>query len=143
MTNQGVFQITIAIFTGAEKRESIKLWDVRARSAVYELATGNNAVVGMVWDSTRSALYAATECNYMDRLGRHHDYRRAKILTATKLGEMTRSSTQEDGDDDDYDTDDDDDDRAWPMKAFHAENYFGYTFDAGDHGICGFNLKFR
>jgi hypothetical protein len=31
---------------------------------VYELATGNNAVVSMTWDAAQNALYAATECGY-------------------------------------------------------------------------------
>jgi len=50
-------------------------------------------------------------------------------------------SSQPRGSDTDEATDDDDDDRAWPMKAFHAENYFGYTFDAGDHRIYRYQFK--
>jgi hypothetical protein len=127
------------MFTGSEKSEIIKLWDVRARSAIYELATGNNMVVSMTWDSAHSSLYAATECNYIDRLGHNHGYRRAKM---PKPSSLTHDNVDgEDEESDGYDSDDDDD-RAWPEQAFHAEDYFGYTFDAGDHQICRFGLKF-
>jgi len=137
------------IFTGTERREVIKLWDVRALSAVYELATGNNIVVGMAWDSTHGSLYAATECNYVDRQGFHHDYRKAKMpkSSARSPEVTTRPSTQEhpDGEDGDEESDssdpDDDDERAWPKQAFHAEDYFGYTFDAGDHLIYRYQFK--
>ena len=38
----------------------MKAWDIRARAAVYELATGNNAVRALSWDAKRSALYATS-----------------------------------------------------------------------------------
>jgi hypothetical protein len=65
--------------TGARRGEEIKVWDVRARAVAYSMATGNNAVVTLAWDSTRNALYATTECTYTDRTGNPHSYRRAKI----------------------------------------------------------------
>ncbi|CCL98796.1 uncharacterized protein FIBRA_00801 [Fibroporia radiculosa] len=67
------------IFTGGQNSQAIKMWDVRARAVVYDLSTGNNAVVSMAWDSKRSSLWAATECGYMDRLGYTHDYRHANV----------------------------------------------------------------
>lgn len=114
---------------------------------MYELATGNNAVVDLSWDSVHNALYAATECNYIDRIGNHHDYRRAKIpkfSAGIPGGTKDNSFRPEDqGDEDNHnddwngsDSEDEDDDIAWPKNAFHAENYFGYTFDAGIHQIC-------
>jgi hypothetical protein len=42
-----------ALFTGGQRSEQIKVWDVRARSEVYELATGNNAVRKMMTRSAR------------------------------------------------------------------------------------------
>lgn len=127
------------------------MWDVRARSPVFELATGNNAVASMAWDSTRSSLYAATECNYVDRLGYSHGYRGVKMPESGRSTEATtRHLTSGDPDEDDSegsdgdewdDDDDDDDDTAWPKQAFHAEDYFGYTFDSGEHRICAFGFK--
>jgi hypothetical protein len=67
------------MFTGTDTGEHIAMWDVRARTIVYELATGNNSVNAMAWDPVRNCLYAATECNYVDRLGRHYDYRTMKM----------------------------------------------------------------
>lgn len=98
------------------------MWDIRARQVVYELSSGNNAVVGMAWDAVHNSLYAVTECHYMDRLGRNVDYRRAKIPQ-----------------DQEHELEDDDDGyegRCWPKRAHHGEGYFGYLFDAGDHTIC-------
>jgi hypothetical protein len=145
----------IAVFTGTEKSEQITMWDVRARSAVYELATGNNAVESMVWDSKHNSLYAATQCDYIDRHGGHHGYRRAKIPKSTVLkaerqvmrvgGKNIDSNGDEDdvdvddddeAEDEDDEYDDDDNDKAWPQDAFHNEDYFGYTFDAGEHRTC-------
>ncbi|KIJ66737.1 hypothetical protein HYDPIDRAFT_26162 [Hydnomerulius pinastri MD-312] len=91
------------IFTGSEKAQNIKLWDVRARAVVYELATGNNAVISMVWDDTRNALYAATECEYLTSYMSHEsynkDYRRATIpkWQTEKVPTILKSSTREAG----------------------------------------------
>jgi len=119
------------IFTGARRRsECIRTWDVRARAAVYELATGNNAVDGLAWDSTRNTLYALTSCLGVDRMGYHHDYRPANFREGNE-------ATDEDGDeDDDEDDDEGDDDRYWPGKAYNPELYFEYGFDAGEHRVC-------
>lgn len=95
------------------------MWDVRARAAVYELATGNNAVTSLAWDAKHHCLYAATECSYKDRLGFRHDYRPAMIPRRGRRGH-----------------DDEDDYRCWPEQAWHSEDYFEYAFDAGDHRIC-------
>lgn len=69
----------LALFTGGERTEQVKVWDVRARSVVYELSTGNNAVSAMAWDSRRSALHVATECTRMNRMGERSGYRKARI----------------------------------------------------------------
>ncbi|CAE6430443.1 unnamed protein product [Rhizoctonia solani] len=114
------------VFTGTGKHEQIKVWDIRARTPVYELATGNNAVKSLAWDSKRSCLYAATECAYMDRMGYHHDYR---------PGNIPKQSGEKEGFyGGDYG-------RCWPIGAWHAEDYFGYTFDAGDHRIYRYAFK--
>jgi hypothetical protein len=122
------------VFTGGCKQEQIKVWDVRARTCVYELATGNNAVQSLAWDSKHNSLYAATECSYMDRLGNHHNYRRAKIPKHTRVSE----SGGEYDEGMDADEDDEYEERCWPKGAWHGEDYFGYTFDAGDHSLCKF-----
>ncbi|KAG8745502.1 hypothetical protein FRC10_007849 [Ceratobasidium sp. 414] len=118
----------LAVFTGTGRAEQIKMWDIRARTPVYELATGNNRVISLAWDSTRNFLYAATECSYQDRMGYRHDYRRAKI--STRKDQEDDDETMDDGDFDDFE------ERAWPKNAWHDENYFGYAFDAGEHRIC-------
>ncbi|KII84429.1 hypothetical protein PLICRDRAFT_46338 [Plicaturopsis crispa FD-325 SS-3] len=105
------------VFTGCGKGEQIKLWDIRARTAVYELATGNNAVNALAWDSRHNTLYAATECSYMGRMGNNYGYREAKIPERLNP--------------DDYD----EDYTCWPARAYHAEDHFGHFFDAGEHRI--------
>ncbi|KAI0649447.1 hypothetical protein C8Q79DRAFT_999214 [Trametes meyenii] len=67
------------LFTGGERTEQVKVWDVRGKSVVYELSTGNNAVAGMAWNSRRSSLYVSTECRRMNRMGEWGDYRKARI----------------------------------------------------------------
>ena len=119
------------------------MWDIRAKEAVYELATGNNAVVSMAWDSRRSALYAATECHYMDRMGLNHGYRAARI---PRWADEFPEDNDEEGPGDEGDgelsgeedeEEEDDLDRCWPQRAHHGESYFGYAFDAGEHRLCG------
>lgn len=121
----------VVLFTGGTSSQQIKMWDVRGHSVVYELATGNNEVTALGWDSGRSRLYAATECSYMDRMGYNHDYRRAK---------MPKGDGGDDDDDDEDEDEDDDylegDEKMWPERAYHGEDYFGYMFDAGDHRVC-------
>ncbi|QRW23502.1 WD40 domain-containing protein [Rhizoctonia solani] len=119
------------VFTGTHKAEQIKVWDVRARACVYELATGNNGVQSLSWDAPNNCLYAATECEYMDRLGYHHDYRPAKI-PKDQRGHMELE---------DEESDDEFSDRCWPDKAWHKEGYFGYMFDCGDHRIIRYAFK--
>ncbi|KAG9082197.1 hypothetical protein FRC06_005171 [Ceratobasidium sp. 370] len=111
------------------KAEQIKMWDVRARTPVYELATGNNQVESLAWDSDRNCLYAATECSYQDRLGYRRGYRGARRRPIV------------DPEDEDYDPDDFDEEAAWPKDAWHYENYFGYPFDAGNHRIYRYAFK--
>ncbi|KAG8724861.1 hypothetical protein FRC09_013029 [Ceratobasidium sp. 395] len=123
------------VFTGTDKSEQIKMWDVRARTPVYELATGNNRVQSLVWDSARNHLYAATECKYQDRMGYHHDYRPAKLSTGNGPVDKEMDGLDED---EDYPMEDD---RAWPKYAWHKENYFGYMFDAGEDRIFRYAFK--
>ncbi|KAG6825489.1 hypothetical protein H0H93_000620, partial [Arthromyces matolae] len=67
------------LFTGATRQQEVRLWDIRARSTVYDLSTGNTGVTSLAWDGAHDTLYAATECNYLDRSGNFHDYRHAKV----------------------------------------------------------------
>ncbi|KAG8708519.1 hypothetical protein FRC08_018857 [Ceratobasidium sp. 394] len=113
------------IFTGTGKSEQIKVWDVRARTPVYEIATGNNRVQSLAWEPNRHCLYAATECDYQDRHGYRHEYRHS------------RKWKDEDIDEEDFEIDT----PAWPEKAWHDENYFGYAFDAGEHRIYRYAFK--
>nr|VWP01139.1 Ubiquitin ligase complex F-box protein GRR1, putative [Ganoderma boninense] len=52
------------LFTGGERTQQIKMWDIRARACVYELSTGNNGVSFMLWDDKRTTLLAASERGY-------------------------------------------------------------------------------
>jgi hypothetical protein len=130
-----------AVFTGQEESEQIKMWDIRARTAVYELATGNNAVVALAWDNVHHSLYAANECRYMDRMGGHHEYRKAEI-PKPRAKNLTggEADDEESGGDIEVDGDDEDEDasfgKKWPRKATHSEDYFGYPFDAAGHRLC-------
>ncbi|KAF7796464.1 hypothetical protein EIP86_007641 [Pleurotus ostreatoroseus] len=75
------------IFTGGHKSEAVKLWDVRAKKTVVELSTGNNTVTSMVWNRKSTTLYAATECQSIDRFGNHYDYRPAHPFDLYKTPE--------------------------------------------------------
>ncbi|CAE7182034.1 unnamed protein product [Rhizoctonia solani] len=123
------------VFTGTHKGEQIKVWDVRARACVYELSTGNNSVQSLAWDAQNNCLYAATECQHMDRLGYHHDYRYAKI---PKSQEFDEGMEYDDDDGKDYYIDEE---RCWPKPAWHKEDYFGYIYDAGIHLILRYAFK--
>ena len=61
--------------------------------------------------------------NYMDRLGYHHGYRRARIPKWARLdlaGADTGDDGEEDMDNEEYDSDDyDDDGENWPKNAYH------------------------
>ncbi|CDO74488.1 hypothetical protein BN946_scf184979.g43 [Trametes cinnabarina] len=67
------------LFTGAERKEQINVWDIRGRNMLYELSTGNNAVVSMAWDPKRSSLFVATENRRVNRMGERHGYRKARV----------------------------------------------------------------
>ena len=122
----------------------MKMWDIRAEECVYELSTGNNAVTGLAWDGTRSALYVATECRYLNRMGLRTGYRRARIPKWARLdlaGADTGDDGEEDRDDEEYDSDDyDDDGENWPKNAYHSEDSFGYAFDAGEHTLREYSI---
>ena len=69
----------IAMFTAGDATQQVKMWDIRAEECVYELSTGNNSVTGLAWDDARAALFVATECGYVNRMGLHTGYRRARV----------------------------------------------------------------
>ncbi|EAU85556.1 hypothetical protein CC1G_06269 [Coprinopsis cinerea okayama7 len=135
------------LFIGSDKEECIRLWDLRARIPVYELATGNNSVVAMTWNDEANELYAITEWVYSDRHEGPDGYRVGKVPPP-------QSNTEGDNEDDDMEDEEEDEEedpdpynkwvkdeweRMWPARAFHAENYFGHTFDMGCHAV----LRYR
>ncbi|QRV97269.1 WD40 domain protein [Ceratobasidium sp. AG-Ba] len=131
------------VFAGTNRAEQIKMWDVRARTSVYELATGNNGVTSLAWDSSNNALYAATERN-------HYDYRYARKLReepeSSSSDENDSNTSLDDAEDDGEAVEDEqgdvfEDRRAWPKEAFHYEHYFGHMFDAGSHRIYRYSFK--
>jgi hypothetical protein len=151
--------ISLDVFTGGYRAHQVRVWDVRARSMLYELLTGNNVVRHLAWDPANQTLYAATECSRLDRLGRHSGYRAAKVkkaeATAEDIQEDDRDEGWEDVEDDERIGNDDqgrrqkwdftefaDDNtyeevagRAWPKIAWHNEESFGLLFDAGNHRL--------
>ena len=109
------------IFSSEEEAACITLWDIRARGAVYDLSTGNNAVAGMIWNDHKNELWAATTCEHRDGAG----YRRARFPNPDWKGEG-------DEENDKYlDTD-----KRWPKQAYHHETYFGHAFDSAGDRMC-------
>ena len=92
----------IDIFTGGDRSYQVRVWDVRARTMLYELSTGNNAVQNLGWDATNQTLYAVTSCERLDRLGRLQGYREVKVKYAR---EQSQSSAKEDGEESDDEDD--------------------------------------
>ena len=136
------------VFTATNQTQDIKLWDIRSRALVYDLATGNNTVEAMIWDHASNVLYAASDCPNVDRNGYHMNYRYAKI-PRTEVGKNEQNLAPEANMDEDEDAwedieedDDYDEEVCWPRKAYHSENYFGHVFDAGNHRLCEFPLLF-
>ncbi|KAF8311616.1 hypothetical protein DL93DRAFT_2083107 [Clavulina sp. PMI_390] len=111
-------------FVGGTRSQSIKLWDLRAHCAVYELSVGNNSVSSLGWDEEHQTLYAATECEALDRVGYHNNYRWAKA-----------PSWEEDQ------WDGEDEEKGWPDNARHDEESFGVVFDAGRHSLFRYAFK--
>lgn len=66
------------VIIGGTSTEQVEVWDVRAKLPLYELSTGNNQVRTLAWDGSTQTLYAGTECESVDRMGGHHDYRRIR-----------------------------------------------------------------
>ncbi|KAI5898084.1 uncharacterized protein SCHCODRAFT_02744383 [Schizophyllum commune H4-8] len=135
------------IFTGgANKTQCIRVWDPRAKKLVYELATGNNSVQSLAWDAPRSTLYAATECNALDRAGIRHGYGRLRMPDGDDSIHDERGKPAEEppkkraridagGGEDEYD-----EERGWPKGAYHDEKYFGYAWDCGDHRLVRYKF---
>ncbi|KAI0042972.1 WD40 repeat-like protein [Auriscalpium vulgare] len=129
------------IIFGGTQTQQVKVWDARAKLPLYELSTGNNEVNGLAWDAQRQTLYAATECEHVDRMGRHHGYRRAK------LPKPPRHSRDDDGDDDMEEDEEDEDDwdgdgeNNWPEQAYHSETSFGHLLDSAEHRLYRYAFK--
>ncbi|KAF9524849.1 hypothetical protein CPB83DRAFT_819534 [Crepidotus variabilis] len=117
-------------FTSSASSEDIKLWDLRARAVVYELATGNNTVESLAWDQFTNSLYAATSC-----LHRSTGYRRARYPKQRPEGEDDLNNDAEDEEEEHPH-------RRWPTGAFHSENYWGHIFDCGkEHRMFQYTFK--
>ncbi|KAK4701279.1 RNA-dependent RNA polymerase, partial [Phenoliferia sp. Uapishka_3] len=139
------------VFAGGTKTEQISAFDARVPgTALYSLATGNNAVQAIAWQTSTNSLWAATECSYMDRMGGHHDYRKAKRSKAERPSTQVNMdldsdeeeySDKDDEYDDEFDDKDDDGEYNWPEKAFHDEQSFGYTFDSASHQLFRYAFK--
>ncbi|TCD63392.1 hypothetical protein EIP91_005600 [Steccherinum ochraceum] len=137
------------VFTGGQKSESIKVWDVRQKSILYELATGNNSVLNLAWDAPRSTLLACTESQYMDWMGGLHGYRPAYLprteYNRKNIGEerWNQQAERERKKARDVDSDDEDDFDGrhwWPDRAFHDESAFAYSFDSGGHSLFAYKF---
>ena len=131
----------VVVFTGTSRVQQIKVWDIRARAAVYELATGNNEVNSLAWDPKHNTLFAATECAYMDMAGYRHGYRPGTKFEMNLGQPSTRTKKKPKRgevveDDDDYE-------KCWPAPAWHFEDYYEYPFDSGDHRVCKLLWRLR
>jgi len=135
---------TPLVFTGGTRSEQICLWDLRAKSIVYELATGNNIVESLAWDAEYHTLYALTDCTNQTRMGDHMGYR--KYRDPSKKAKSARDNADkmdeddDSGEEEDFD-DDDDEEQCWPEKAAHDEGYFGYDFDCGEPRLLRYKFK--
>ncbi|KAM5537194.1 hypothetical protein V8D89_009127 [Ganoderma adspersum] len=67
------------LFTGGERTQQIKMWDIRARACVYEFSAGNNGVTSMLWDDKHTTLFAATERGFAYGTSSGTKYRKARI----------------------------------------------------------------
>ncbi|TCD63391.1 hypothetical protein EIP91_005599 [Steccherinum ochraceum] len=128
------------VISGGQRTQSIRVWDVRAKSIVYELATGNNGVNSLAWDAPRSTLFAATQSEYIDRQGYRHGYRNARIPKTKWNQRHTGENWDESEDTGDEEEADEDYNHGWPQRAFHEENAFGYAFDCGRHQILRYKF---
>ncbi|KDN48380.1 hypothetical protein RSAG8_02972, partial [Rhizoctonia solani AG-8 WAC10335] len=115
------------VFTGTNHREKIKVWDVRAKACIYELATGNNQVKSLSWDAESNSLFAYTSCGYKDK-SRSYQYRQADIPQRKRASHPNNTSQGSKP-------------RCWPRQAWHAEDYFEYAFDAGEDQIYRYTFK--
>ncbi|PPR00902.1 hypothetical protein CVT24_000387 [Panaeolus cyanescens] len=129
------------VFTGSQRGEVVKLWDIRARALIYELGTGNNAVTALNWDASRNALYATTTSEHSSGRGK---YRQATIPRSSQQG--STSASAQTGNVVDYPPEDEEDAnldqyKRWPMNAYNDEGYFGYAWDAGSHRLYKYTFK--
>ncbi|KAF8640230.1 hypothetical protein AX16_010127 [Volvariella volvacea WC 439] len=116
------------LFTGTERHEHIKVWDVRARSILYDLGTGNNQVGSLLWDDEENTLWATTACDHITRFGERMDYRRAIIPKPPKPPKPDAEDAQDigmDSDSEDEDEDEDDDEFDYDSNGNFAVAKYG------------------
>jgi hypothetical protein len=105
--------------------------------AVYELATGNNAVIGRSWDNKADTSSSITECCHKGSKYRAANFS-PRDLVKRKARVDARNQPIDEGDDDVYDDGEDEDPyedcredeirpRKWPKQAYRAENYWAMS----------------
>lgn len=119
-----------AIISGQETKERVMVWDIRARTLVHELSTGNNSVESLAWDSAHATLYASTS-------RRNEEYRKSEIPFAFRTRDQDKDIVDEGRQHENYrDGTKFRNAARWPKKAYHPEDYFGYAYDSGGDTIC-------
>lgn len=126
---------------GSSHAECVRIWSVTANKPLYKLATGNNAVVSLVWDTSRQTLYAATSCPNLDRNSFAVGYRPFNASEKEKRKARERRTAAAGafasmGQPMNTDGEDPFPGRGWPSRASHKEDAFGEAVDTGEHAIC-------
>ncbi|KAF7796459.1 hypothetical protein EIP86_007636 [Pleurotus ostreatoroseus] len=139
--------IPVLFIGGSDK---ISLYDLRAEKVVYDLATGNNEVTSLAWETCNSSLYASTLCPYVDDQGYRYrsQYRPYKPPKPRRVADRQTETEEDDFIDSDEDSSDDDYTRAgwvdwdkcWPTIA-RSEGYFRHEFDAREHRLYCYRFK--
>ena len=130
------------VFTGGGRSQSIRCFDLRAQTPLYELSTGNLEIRGLEFDQPTLTLYALGE----GVPGEGREYRRIRDgSTATgrrlRSDSMALDSDGEQSEDEDSDGDDEASSSSldcprWPADSPHRPDAFGCLFDAGEHRLC-------
>ncbi|KAI0058829.1 hypothetical protein BV25DRAFT_1918939 [Artomyces pyxidatus] len=134
------------LIIGGSNTQQVKVWDVRAKAALYELSTGNNDVDVLAWDARRQTLYAATQCQYVDSNG-SVGYRRGKFPNTGRPWSEQDGGEDLGDDEDDEDWEDEEENASgyracnWPDRAFHLEESFGHPLDSATHRLYRYRFK--
>ena len=130
------------VFTGGGRSQSIRCFDLRAQTPLYELSTGNLEIRGLQFDQPTSTLYALGEgvpgegreyCRIRDGSTATGRRLRSDSMALDSDGEQTED---EDSDGDDAASSSSLDHPRWPADSPHRPDAFGCLFDAGEHRLC-------